>query len=125
MYKFLFELVTSPLSLPIEWYYEYLILLVINEIAYHIAYAKVGNMYHSGLINGRKAGSFFHWLIRLILFFGMWFITHSAIQGYYFATENPEIILMIAGSITGVAIICVLAVSTIRFIKKHNRNRNA
>ena len=38
MFKFIFELATEPLGLPIEWYYEWIILLVIGEIAYHVAY---------------------------------------------------------------------------------------
>lgn len=37
-----------------------IILLVIGEIAYHVAYDKVGALYHSGSISGRSAGSFIH-----------------------------------------------------------------
>ena len=33
MFKFIFDLATEPLGLPIEWYYEWIILLVIGEIA--------------------------------------------------------------------------------------------
>ena len=58
MFKFIFDLATEPLGLPIEWYYEWIILLVIGEIAYHVAYDKVGALYHSGSISGRAAGSF-------------------------------------------------------------------
>ena len=34
MFKFIFDLLTDPLGLPIEWYYEYLILAAIGTIAY-------------------------------------------------------------------------------------------
>ena len=51
MFKFIFDLATEPLGLPIEWYYEWIILLVIGEIAYHVAYDKVGALYHSGSIS--------------------------------------------------------------------------
>ncbi len=44
MFKFIFDLVTEPLGLPIEWYYEWLILGVIGFIAYLFAYDKVGDM---------------------------------------------------------------------------------
>ena len=33
MFKFIFDLATEPLGLPIEWYYEWIILLFIGEIA--------------------------------------------------------------------------------------------
>ena len=41
MFEFIFDLATEPLGLPIKWYYEWIILLVIGEIAYHVAYDKV------------------------------------------------------------------------------------
>lgn len=72
MYKFLFELATDPLGLPIEWHYEYLILAVIGLLAYRLAYSKVGDLYNGGFISGRETGSFLHWLFRFVfsLLFG-------------------------------------------------------
>lgn len=67
MFKFIFDLITEPLGLPIEWYYEWIILLVIGEMAYRVAYNKVGVLYQSGSISGKSAGSFFHWIIRTFL----------------------------------------------------------
>ena len=126
IFKFLFERATDPLGLPINPIYEYVILAVIGLVAYGIAYSKVGDMYHGGLISGRTEGSFFHWLIRLILFVGLWLLAYGAIQGYFFLTANWQIILMIAGSVAGVAMLCILAVATMRFIKKHRTvNDNA
>ena len=126
IFKFLFERATDPLGLPINPIYEYVILAVIGLVAYGIAYSKVGDMYHGGLISGRTEGSFFHWLIRLILFLGLWLLAYGAIQGYFFVTANWQIILMIAGSVAGAAMLCILAVATMRFIKKHRTvNDNA
>ena len=51
MFKFIFDLITEPLGLPIEWYYEWIILLVIGEMAYRVAYNKVGVLYLSGSIS--------------------------------------------------------------------------
>ena len=51
MFKFIFDLATEPLGLPIEWYYEWIILAVIGYIAYLIAYEKVGSLYHEDLIS--------------------------------------------------------------------------
>ena len=62
MFKFVFDLATEPLGLPVEWYYEWIILLVIGEIAYQIAYDKVGTLYHGDFISGRVEGLFFRWI---------------------------------------------------------------
>ena len=126
IFKFLFERATDPLGLPINALYEYIILAVIGAVAYGIAYSKVGDMYHGGLISGRTEGSFFHWLIRFILFVGLWLLTYGAIQGYFFVTANWQIILMIAGSFAGAAMLCTLAVTAVRLFKKHRTvNGNA
>lgn len=125
-FKFMFERLTDPLGLPINALYEYIILAVIGAVAYGIAYSKVGDMYHGGFISGRTEGSFFHWLIRLILFVGLWLLTYGAIQGYFFVTANWQIILMIAGSVAGAAMLCTLAVTAMRLFKKHRTvNGNA
>ena len=79
MFKFIFDLITEPLGLPIEWYYEWIILLVIGEIAYRVAYDKVGVLYQSGSISGKSAGSFFHWIIRTVVFVAIWAITYGVI----------------------------------------------
>lgn len=79
MFKFIFDLATEPLGLPIEWYYEWIILLVIGKIAYHVAYDKVGDLYHSGSISGRSEGSFVHWIIRIVVFVAFWAVTYGMI----------------------------------------------
>lgn len=79
MFKFIFDLATEPLGLPIEWYYEWIILGVIGYIAYLIAYNKVGSLYRGDFISRRATGSFFHWIIRTIYFIVMWAITYGVI----------------------------------------------
>ena len=110
MFKFLFDLLTDPLDLPIEWYYEYLILAVIGAIAYGIAYRCVGDMYHSGAIDGRTSGSFFHWLIRFILFAALWAVTYGVIVAVRWLTENWVMVLCILGwmAVAGIAVATVL-----------------
>lgn len=126
IFKFMFERLTDPLGLPINPIYEYVILAVIGLVAYGLAYRKVGDMYHGGLISGRTEGSFFHWVIRAFLFVMLWLVAYGAIQGYYFVTANWQIVLMIAGSVAGAAMLCTLAVTAMRFVKKHRTvNGNA
>ena len=126
IFKFMFERLTDPLGLPINPIYEYVILAVIGLVAYGLAYRKVGDMYHGGLISGRTEGSFFHWVIRAFFFVVLRLVTYGAIQGYYFVTANWQIILMIVGSVAGAAMLCTLAVTAMRFFKKHRTvNGNA
>lgn len=118
MFKFLFGLLTDPLGLPIEWYYEYLILVGISVIAYGIAYRCVGDMYHMGAIDGRTSGSFFHWLIRFILFVALWAVTYGVIVAVRWLTENWVIVLCIFGGIVAVAGVSVAIAIFIRSRKK-------
>ena len=114
MFKFLFDLLTDPLGLPIEWYYEYLILAVIGVVAYGIAYRCVGDMYQCGAIDGRTSGSFFHWLIRLILFAALWAVTYGVIVAVKWLTENWVMLLCILG---GAVVAAGIAVAITLFIR--------
>ena len=82
LFSFIFDKLTDPLGLPIAAWKEWLILLVLGELAYIIAFRVVGDMYVSGVIFTRIGGSFFHWFFRLIVFVAMWAITSGAICAY-------------------------------------------
>lgn len=118
MFKFVFELLTDPLGLPIGWIYEYIILAVIGAIAYCFAFNKVGNLYDSGMINGSFLGSLCHWIIRLFVFCLLWAITYGVIWIGKRVIENWQIISMFAISIIGTAIICIVTICVMRFIKR-------
>lgn len=79
MLKFVFELAIEPLGLPIEWYWEWLVLSIIGCISYRIAFSKVGEMYRDKTIKRRGSGSIMHWIIRFICFVIIWAITYGAI----------------------------------------------
>lgn len=116
MFKFIFDLITEPLGLPIEWYYEWIILLVIGKIAYQVAYDKVGILYHSGAISGRSAGSFVHWIIRTIIFVVMWAITYGVIWSGKFVMAHKIQVIIGIFSIVGV----VMAVKLLVWVKERN-----
>lgn len=118
MFKFIFDLLTDPLGLPIEWYYEYLILAAIGAGAYGIAYRCVGDMYHMGAIDGRTSGSFLHWMIRAVLFVTLWAVTYGVIVAVKWLTANWVVVLCILGGITAVAGIVAAVVLFIRSRKK-------
>ena len=117
MFKFIFDLATEPLGLPIDWYYEWTILGVIGYIAYLIAYDKVGSLYHGDFISGRAAGSFFHWIIRTIYFIVMWAITYGVICiGKFVMAHKIQVAIGIC-SIVAV----VIAVKIFIWIKERNK----
>ena len=118
MFKFIFEILTDPLGLPIEWYWEYLILAVIGAIAYAVAYRCVGDMYSGGMIDGSISGSFFHWLIRLILFVALWAVTYGIIAAVKWLTDNWVLVLSILGSVVAVVGIVAIAAIIVRRRKK-------
>lgn len=117
MFKLLFEFLTEPLGLPIKWYYEYIILTVIGFIAYIIAFRCVGSMYREGFISSRGAGSFFHWLIRLIFFAIIWAVMYGIIAFIKWLCANWILVLCVLGSIVLLAAIITI---TISLIKKKN-----
>jgi hypothetical protein len=116
MFKFIFDLATEPLGLPIEWYYEWIILLIIGEIAYQIAYDKVGVLYHSGSISGKAAGSFLHWIIRTVVFVAIWAITYGVIWAVKFVATHK---IQVAIGICSIAAV-VIAAKLFIWIKERN-----
>lgn len=119
MFKFIFDILTDPLGLPIEWYLEYLILLVIGAVAYAVAYRCVGDMYSGGMIDGSTSGSFFHWLIRLILFVILWAVTYGIIAAVKWLTDNWVLVLSILGGV--VAVVGIIAVVAIIVRKRKKK----
>ena len=117
MFKFIFDLATEPLGLPIDWYYEWIILGVIGYVAYLIAYDKVGSLYHGDFISGRAAGSFFHWIIRTIYFIVMWAITYGVIwTGKFVMAYKIQVTIGICSIVT-----VVIAVKIFIWIKERNK----
>lgn len=77
--KLIFELLTSPLGLPIPWYIEYIILIVVNTVAFELAFAAVGKLYSDNIIHGKKTGSVLHWIVRILAFLVLWAVLYGLI----------------------------------------------
>lgn len=56
--SFLFDRITDPLGLPIAWYWEWIILAVIELAAFAIAFRAVGDLYDGGM-NQRQRSRFY------------------------------------------------------------------
>lgn len=94
--RFIFDLITSPFGLPINVIYEYVVLLINGGIAYIIAYYAAGRL--GNFPEDRKV---LHWLIRTVIFVGLWALERFVIWLY----RNPEKILLIICIVLGIAIL--------------------
>ena len=99
MMKFIFEFLTSPLGLPIPWYIEYIILILVNTVAFELTFATVGKLYSSNIIHGKKTGSILHWIIRFLAFFALWAILYGLIAFIKLCIANWIWVVSIFGAI--------------------------
>lgn len=109
MLKLLFEWLVDPLGLPINPLYEYLIMLVVGELAYQFAYDKTGTLSHKEYMSsGQK--SIIHWTIRLLFYCLVWAVLRAGIWVYGFVMENKGVAI--------ISVICIAAlVVTIQVFK--------
>lgn len=103
--RFLFGSLTDPLGLPLDWWKEWAILLVIGEIAYHLAYGSVGKLYDFDIIHTRTGGKIAHWTIRLVCYVVMWTVTRVAIWLFRLIVSNWITALCIVAGIVAIAIL--------------------
>ena len=71
MWKFIYELLVNPLGLPISPFLEYVIILLVGEVAHEIAY-----WISPG---GKTFGSIVYWISKFITFLLMWAILYILI----------------------------------------------
>lgn len=109
IFRFCFEQITDPLTLPLNPFWEWIILTFLHEVVYRIAFDKVGVLYRAGIISGRLAGSFLHWLFRGISFVIAWFGINFVIALCRFVAEHWLLIIGIVGGIFLLAAFGVLA----------------
>lgn len=107
IYSLFFDLLTDPLGLPIEPLWEYVILLVIGEIAFRIAWEASP---------GGFGGSTIHWFVRIIAFAVMWAVTYAVIAVGQFVIAHWIPIVCIAG---GLAVLGI----AVALIYKHKTQR--
>ena len=111
--KFLFDLLVDPLGLPIDIVYEYIILLILGEVAYQLAYEKTG-IWGRGLTSGEK--SIMHWVIRAVYYVVIWIVLRAFISLYDFAVNHKILSLVIA-------YIAIIIVGIIAFAKYKRRGK--
>ena len=114
IFSFIFDRLIDPLELPIEPWKEWIILFVIGWIAYLVAFRLVGDMYNAGDISTGIGGSFFHWLIRLVVFVIMWAITNEVIRIWQFCAAHWIAVVGIAGGLFVSGIIVGVVIHNLR-----------
>lgn len=70
MLKFFYTLLTDPLGLPLEWFWEYIILTILGWVVHEIAWAASP---------GGRFGSLIYWSTKLLTFFGLWAVLYAVI----------------------------------------------
>ena len=92
-----FKFITESYSLlenPIE---DWILMSVIGVLAFVIAYGVVGKLYAIGIIGGRDAGHILHWMIRFIVFVGIYSMAAAFIRVYVWFDNLPDIKWWILG----------------------------
>ena len=105
MWKLIYEILVNPLGLPIEPIWEYIILLVVGEIAHELAY-----WISPG---GKVFGSLIYWISKLLVFVAVWIILYGIITAMQFVIAY-WIWFVIAGAI----ILIVTIIFIVRSKKK-------
>ncbi len=112
IFRFIFDMATDPLSLPINPLYEWAILGVNGIFPYVVPFRLVGDMYDSGDISGSTLGSIFHWIIRFLIFIAVWFVTYTVIVVGQWIAAHWVIIASVAGAL---ALTITIAYATYKF----------
>ena len=107
MLKFLYELFTSPLGLPINPILEYLIILAVGEIAHEIAYWVSPG--------GKTFGSVVYWVTKLLTFIAMWAVLYGIIVAVQFVAKYWIWFASIGG---GLVVMTVVVIWIVHYKKK-------
>jgi len=116
MYKEIFSLITEPLGLPINMFWEYIILAVEAFVAYAVSYKIIGLLYRKRVISGREQGKAAHWIVRLIIFVTLWAITYGVITLGRIIIDYPIISVLVF-----IGIILFVIMSIVIFKKFKNK----
>lgn len=117
IFKLCFEQFTDQLTFLLNPVAEWIVVLILHEIVYKLAFSMVRKLYYSGIISGSLAGAFLHWLFRGVSFAIAWMIVNFSVVAYRFVTEH---LLMVIG-VNGGILLLTVAVA----IMLHHKNVKA
>ena len=79
MLKFFYTLLTDPLGLPLEWFWEYIILTILGWVVHEIAWS---------VSPGGTFGSLVYWGTKLLAFVLIWAILYIIISALTFVIAH-------------------------------------
>ena len=108
------DFLSLPLSLPIDPLWDFIICLIIGEVALRIAFEKAGEWGNSS-----SERYFLHWIIRILVWFALWILVCGLICFVRFTKAHWLMVLIITCSVLGTGITAVI------FYRCRKRNRVA
>lgn len=115
--KPLFEILTGDVAVCDNIIYNYLIMLIVGEIAFRFAFSLVGDAYDANLISGKSMGSILHWGIRFIIYVIIAYLIRGAIWLYNFIVGIPHWVWWTG---LGLIVAIMIAVIVLRFINERS-----
>lgn len=79
MLKFFYTLLTDPLGLPLDWFWEYIILTILGWVVHEIAWS---------VSPGGTFGSLVYWGTKLLVFVLIWAILYIIISALTFVIAH-------------------------------------
>lgn len=104
--KPLFEVLTGEIMVHDNILYNYVILLLVGEFAFRIAFKIVGELYCSGNISGSMIGSLLHWTFRLGAYVCVAYLLKATIWVYSLIKSIPVWVWWTTLGISVVVVIC-------------------
>lgn len=112
--KPLFDILTGDVAICDNILYNYIVMLIVGELAFRLAWNLVGDMYHIGLISSKESGSFFHWTARLISYVCCAYLIRGVIWLYKFIVAVPHWAWWIVAGIIAAVIAAIMSVMLLR-----------
>lgn len=97
MYRFLFEILTDPLGLPVRDIWEYAILAVIGIFAFGVSWQ---------VSSGGLFGCLIHWVARLLAFCVLWAVAYVALAAIQWVFAH---LVLVCGTILMAVAVVVIA----------------
>lgn len=112
--KPLFDVLTGNVAVMDTVLYNYLIMLVVGEMVFRVAWSFVGDLYHMGAIGGKASGSIIHWIIRLIAYIICAYVIRGSVWLYGFMVAVPHWIWWLLFGILVAIALAIIAIILFR-----------
>jgi fatty acid desaturase len=116
--KQLYELVTHPLSIIEDPFWDFVLMTIIGSLSFIIAWNFVGETGIRG-----KAGSILHWAVRIIVMFSLYFIISFAIKLVIIICHMPLVTWVTIGIGILLILLIVVTLKLTIFSKREKKNR--